>query len=146
MRVSSDPVWCPYEKRKLGHRGIQGEVSHLQAKERDFGRNNPADLTLPAFRTARKLGAWGAQSVKHLTLAEVTISWFVNLSPVSGSALTAWSLEPASFGSGHDLTVCEFKPHVGLCVDSSQPGTCFRFRVSLSLCPSLTHTHSLSQK
>ena len=36
-------------------------------------------------------GAWVAQSVKHLTLG---------------------------FGSGHDLTVCGFEPHVGLCADS----------------------------
>ena len=25
------------------------------------------------------------------------------------------------FGSGHDLTVCEFEPHVGLCADSVEP-------------------------
>ena len=25
------------------------------------------------------------------------------------------------FGSGHDLTVCEFKPHIGLCADSMKP-------------------------
>ena len=37
-----------------------------------------------------------AQSVKHLTLAKVMISWFVSLSPVSGSVLTAGSREPAS--------------------------------------------------
>ena len=37
-----------------------------------------------------------AQSVKHPTLAQVTISWFVSSSPVSDSVLTAQSLEPAS--------------------------------------------------
>ena len=37
-----------------------------------------------------------AQSVKHLTLAQVTISPFVSLSPALGSVLTAQSLEPAS--------------------------------------------------
>ena len=37
-----------------------------------------------------------AQSVKHLALAQVTISWFMSSSPVSGSVLTAQSLEPAS--------------------------------------------------
>ena len=37
--------------------------------------------------------AWVAPSVKHLT---------------------------PDFGSGHDLTVCEFEPHVGLCADSTQ--------------------------
>ena len=61
-------------------------------------------------------GAWVAQSVEHPTSAQVVISWFVGSSPVSGSVLTAQSLEPAS--------------------DS----------VSLSLCPSPTHTLSVSQK
>ena len=37
-----------------------------------------------------------AQSVKHLTSAQFTISRFMGLSPVSVSMLTAWSLEPAS--------------------------------------------------
>ena len=50
--------------------------------------------------------------------------------------------EASDFGSGHDLTVCEFEPCVGLCADSSEPGACFGFCVSLSLSLSL----SLSQK
>ena len=37
-----------------------------------------------------------AQSVKHLTLIQVMISWFVGSSPTSGSVITAQSLEPAS--------------------------------------------------
>ena len=37
------------------------------------------------------------------------------------------------FGSGHDLTVHEFEPRVGLWADGSEPGACFGFRVSLSL-------------
>ena len=40
-------------------------------------------------------GAWVAQSVKGLTLAQVTISRFVGSIPASGSVLTAQSLEPA---------------------------------------------------
>ena len=36
-----------------------------------------------------------AQSVKHLTLAQVMISCFVSSSPVLGSVLTAQNLEPA---------------------------------------------------
>ena len=36
-----------------------------------------------------------AQSVEHLTLAQVMISWFMGSSPESGSALVARSLEPA---------------------------------------------------
>ena len=39
---------------------------------------------------------WVAQSVKHLTSAQVMISQFVSSSPTSGSVLTAQSLEPAS--------------------------------------------------
>ena len=41
------------------------------------------------------------------------------------------------FSSGHDLTVCEFKPHVRLCADSTGP-------VCDSLPPSLSLSLSLS--
>ena len=41
--------------------------------------------------------------------------------------------EASNFGSGRDLTVREFEPHVGLCADGSEPGAPFGFRVSLSL-------------
>ena len=33
--------------------------------------------------------------------------------------------EASDFGSGHDLTVCEFEPRVGLRADGSEPGACF---------------------
>ena len=39
----------------------------------------------------------------------------------------------SDLGSGHDLAVCEFKPRIRLWADSSEPGACFRFWVSLSL-------------
>ena len=41
-------------------------------------------------------GAWVAQSVKRPTSAQVMISRSVSSSPVSGSVLTAQSLEPVS--------------------------------------------------
>ena len=41
-------------------------------------------------------GTWVAQLVKLPTSAQVMISWFMSSSPVSGSMLTAQSLEPAS--------------------------------------------------
>ena len=44
----------------------------------------------------RGRSTWVAQSVKRQTSAQVTISRFMGSSPASGSALTAWSLEPAS--------------------------------------------------
>ena len=40
-------------------------------------------------------GAWVAQSVKCPTPVQVMISWFMSLSPVSGSVRTAQSLECA---------------------------------------------------
>ena len=36
----------------------------------------------------------------------------------------------SSFSSGHDLTICEFEPHVWLCADSLKPGACFGFCLS----------------
>ena len=44
--------------------------------------------------------------------------------------------QASDLGSGHDRTVYGLEPRVGLCADSSEPGACFRFCVSLSLCPS----------
>ena len=67
-------------------------------------------------------GAWVAQSVKHLTLAQVMISRFVGSSPTSGSVLTAQSLEPA--------------------LDSVSPSLSAPPRLSLCLSLSLSHIHT----
>ena len=40
--------------------------------------------------------------------------------------------------SGHDLMVCEFEPHMGLCAESVEPAW-----DSLSASPLLAHSHSL---
>ena len=53
--------------------------------------------------------AWVAWSVKFLTSAQVMFSWFVGSSSVSGSVLTAQSLEPASDPVSPSL--CPFPPH-----------------------------------
>ena len=73
------------------------------------------------------------------TLSLFSVLKSVLLGCLGGSV--SWA---SDFGSGHDLTVCEFKPHVGFCADSSEPGACFGFSVSLSLCPSPAHSLSLS--
>ena len=52
----------------------------------------------------------------------------------------------SNFSSGHDLIAYEFEPRIGLCADSPESEACFRFCVSLSLCPSPTHALSLSFK
>ena len=51
---------------------------------------------LPLLKKKCNRGAWVAQSVKCLTLAQVMISQLMGSSPVLGSVLTAQSLEPAS--------------------------------------------------
>ena len=50
----------------------------------------------------------------------------------------------SDFGSGHDLTVSEFKPCVRLCTDSSEPGACFGFCVLSLPLPLLVLCLSLS--
>ena len=50
----------------------------------------------------------------------------------------------SDFSSGHDLADREFESRIRLCADSSEPGVCFGFCVSLSLCLSPTHALSLS--
>ena len=37
--------------------------------------------------------------------------------------------------SGHSLTVCGFEPLLHLCADDSEHGACFKYCVSLSVCP-----------
>ena len=58
-----------------------------------------------------------AESVKHLTSAQVTISRFVSLSPALGSVLTAQSLEPALDSVSPILYA---PPPLALCLSLSQ--------------------------
>ena len=50
----------------------------------------------PGSRESAVLGCLSGSVSEHLTSAQVMISWFVSLSPTSGSVLTAQSLEPVS--------------------------------------------------
>ena len=68
----------------------------------------------------------------------ITLS-FVGLGAPGWRSRLSVRLQP-----GHDLTVREFEPCVRLWADGSEPGACFRFCVSLSLCPSPVHALSLS--
>ena len=78
-------------------------------------------------------------------MAKDTLTWG-HLSGLVGEA--------SDFTSGHDLAVCEFKPHAGLYANSSEPEAGFWFCVSLSLsappllmlCLSLCLSVSLSLK
>ena len=65
----------------------------------------------------KRRGAWVAQSVKHLTSAQVMISWSMSSSPASGSVLTAQRLEPASDSVSPYLSAL---PLFMLCLSLSQ--------------------------
>ena len=69
------------------------------------------------FETCEKRGAWVARSVKRPTSAQVKISRFMSSSPVSGSVLTAQSLEPVSDSVSPSL--CDPPPFM-LCLSLSQ--------------------------
>ena len=56
----------------------------------------PTILAVATSEVMRSLGAWVARSLRHPTLAQVMIPRFMGLSPVLGSVLTAWSLQPVS--------------------------------------------------
>ena len=65
---------------------------------------------------------------------------------IKNGVLGAQSVDRPTSASGHDLAICEFEPRVTLCADSSEPGACFRFCVSLCLSLPSSHSLSLSQK
>ena len=50
------------------------------------------------------------------------------------------------FSSDHDLTVSEFKPHIGLCADSAETAWDFSLPVSLPLPDLLSLSLCLSNK
>ena len=58
-----------------------------------------------AFKIHWSGSAWMAHWVKRPILTQVMISWFVGLSPASGSVLTAQSLGPASDSMSPSLSV-----------------------------------------
>ena len=68
------------------------------------------------IRNSSTYGAWVAQLVKCLILAQVMISQSASLSPTTGSVLTAQSLEPASDSVPPSLSAPSL---LGLCLSIS---------------------------
>ena len=60
-----------------------------------MARAAPGNIKTVVSKSENSKDAWGAQSIKRLTSAQVTILRFMGLSSASGSVLTAQSLEPA---------------------------------------------------
>ena len=75
----------------------------------------------------------------HSYLSPLTIYLKIALGAPGWRSRLSIRLQP-----GHDLAVREFEPRIRLWADGSEPGACFRFCVSLSLCPSPVHALSLS--
>ena len=67
----------------------------LTEREPSLLLTQPSTQLVSDLENKQIRGAWVAQSVERPTSAPVMISQFVGQSPVSGSVLTAWSLEPA---------------------------------------------------
>ena len=91
-------------------------------------------LTLRCSRGKRPFFSWGGPSWGigcELWASNRNICSDIKV--VAQGCLGGSVSQASDFGPGHDLTVCEFEPHIGLCADSSRPGACFRFCVSLSL-------------
>ena len=65
-------------------------------------------------------------------------------SKINRGAWVAQLVKLLTSGLGHGLSICEFEPCVGLYADSSEPGACFGFCVSVSFSPSPTCARSLS--
>ena len=78
-----------------------------------FPRNFKIHETHTEFIKISSEGAWVAQLVKRLTSAQIMISQFMSLSPMSGSVLTAQNLEPASDSVSPSLSA---PPQLALCL------------------------------
>ena len=79
-------------------------------------------------------GLWEKKKKSHHPCrrysTSVTRVWLKKCSLGRLGGSVGWA---SGFGAGCDLAIREFEPRVGLCADSSEPGACFGFCVSLSL-------------
>ena len=105
---SSTPLTLCFNSASLGPNIYHGQSWHTMYG--DFVAERWGFI----FKTTTTQDTWVAQFIECPTSVQVMISWFMSLSPTSGSVLTARSLEP---------------------------GACLGFCVSLSFCSSPTHAH-----
>ena len=78
---------------------------------------------------------WTEANPSESSLEVVQLMTFVKKGVKTRGAWVAQWVKGSYFGSGHDHTVGGVEPRVQLCADSSEPGACFGFCVSLFLCP-----------
>ena len=101
----------------VGSSPASGSVLSAQSPEPASGSVSPSLFAPPPLALCLSLSkinetlkknfrdTWVAQSVEHLTSAQVMVSRFVGSSPVLGSVLTAQGLEPASDSTYPSLSV-----------------------------------------
>ena len=89
--------------------------SHLKSKPNVWVHT----MILGPFLENGFWGAWVAQSVEHLTSAQVVISWFMGSSLALGSVLTARSLEPALDSGILSPSLCPSPLELCLCLSLS---------------------------
>ena len=88
-------IYVDLIKKKRGHKFLKSGMKE--------------GLPLNILQTLKNnWGTWVAQSVEHLTSAQVMISHSMSSSPVSGSVLTAQSLEPSSDSVSPSLSLCPY--------------------------------------
>ena len=101
-------------------------AKHCSRHSREFKKE--LDVVLCPHKIYRLFGKRGQKCKNNNTRFTVKLKIVCSGGHLGGSV--SWAF---NFGSGHDLQVHEFKPHVGLCADSSEPEACFRFCLPLSL-------------
>ena len=130
----------------LGPDYLSPEIQKLgqNSSPNAFGRNLHLDSPPPPHSVGNSLPSY-REVPCSISFASSTFLHSL-LKPILERCQVAQSVKRLTldFGSGHDLMVHEFEPHVWLCTDSLEPGARFRFCISLTLCPSSTHACALS--
>ena len=112
-----DSPWAQSRPRATGLGATLPKTVVLFARSSQSTWTGKTDTHRDTIRNARVGGTWVARSVKQPTSAQVVVSPFVSSSPVSGSVLTAQSLEPASDSVSPSLSA---PPLLMLCLSLSQ--------------------------
>ena len=134
-------AWGAGPRKEVGERNLLGSQPSLSSVYclLAFSRPAPPGNTLLRPHSFSHTTNTDSESLSQskVTISSLHLSRTVNLNLCSEDASrSAWEARSVKsptldFGSGHDLTVREFKPHVGLGADSMEPA-------SDSLFPSLS--------
>ena len=149
-RAQSEHLWKPKPKTK---------IVKTARKKKKILRLKGATLRLTAHFSTEAMDARRQWNVILLCRQNVTANWKLYKSGKNICQKLNWNEDisrqklgrlsgsvgrVSDFGSRHDVIVRGFEPCIRLCAGSSEPGACFRFCVSFSVCPSPACALSLS--